>query len=59
VITAFVFSIPDVLGYFLPKESLQPIVELIPLVKYSLGWVLPAIVVFVISSLVQPKQKEL
>jgi branched-chain amino acid:cation transporter, LIVCS family len=57
VVTAFVFSIPDVLGYFLPKESLQPIVDVIPLAKYSLGWVLPALVVFGIVSLVQPKQK--
>lgn len=57
VVTAFVFSIPDVLGYFLPKESLQPIVEVIPLAKYSLGWVLPAILVFIITTFVQPKQK--
>ena len=58
VITAFVFSIPDVLGYFMPKESLSSIVNVIPLAKYSLGWVIPAVCVFVITALVQPKQKE-
>ena len=57
VITAFVFSIPDVLGYFLPKETLKPIVEVIPLAKYSLGWVLPALLVFGLTSFVQPKLK--
>ncbi len=57
VITAFVFSIPDVLGYFMPKESLKPIVDVIPLAEHSLGWVLPALFVFVITSFVQPKLK--
>ena len=59
VFAAFLFSIPNVLGYFMPKESLKPIVDAIPLAQYSLGWVLPAFVAFIISSLVQPKQKEL
>ena len=53
VVTAFVFSIPDVLGYFMPKESLQTIVNAIPLAQYSLGWVLPALLVFIITALIQ------
>ena len=57
VVTAFVFSIPDVLAFFMPKESLETIVEIIPLAQHSLGWVLPAFVAFIITSLVQPKNK--
>jgi len=53
VITAFVFSIPDVLGYFMPKESLKSIVDVIPLAHYSLGWVLPALLAFITSVLIQ------
>ncbi|WP_370001033.1 branched-chain amino acid transport system II carrier protein [Winogradskyella sp.] len=53
VVTAFVFSIPDVLDYFMPKESLQSIVNAIPLAQYSLGWVLPALLVFIITALIQ------
>lgn len=53
VITAFVFSIPDVLGYFMPKESLKPIVDVIPLAQYSLGWVLPALLAFITTALIQ------
>lgn len=57
VITAFVFSIPDVLAYFLPKENLKPLMDIIPLAEYSLGWVLPAFLVFVITSLFKTKLK--
>jgi LIVCS family branched-chain amino acid:cation transporter len=57
VLTAFVFSIPDVLAYFMPKDNLKPIVDMIPLAEYSLGWVLPALFVLVITSLIQPKSK--
>ena len=53
VITAFVFSIPDVLGYFMPKESLKSIVDVIPLAHYSLGWVLPALLAFITTVLIQ------
>ncbi len=53
VITAFVFSIPDVLGYFMPKESLKSIVDVIPLAHYSLGWVLPALLAFITTALIQ------
>lgn len=53
VVTALVFSIPDVLGYFMPKESLKHIVNAIPLAQYSLGWVLPALLAFIITNAVQ------
>ena len=47
------FSITDFLGALKLGEMVQPIVDIIPLAKNSLGWVLPALLAFVISSLVQ------
>lgn len=53
VITTMLFSITDFLGALKLGEMVQPIVDIIPLAKNSLGWVLPALLAFVISSLVQ------
>ena len=55
VMVTFIFSIPDFLSFILSKGSLDPIVEIIPLAKYNFGWVIPAIVTFAITSLVQLK----
>ncbi len=51
IITTFLFSIPDFLGFFVPKENLNLIREIIPLSSQSLGWVIPACVVFVLLNL--------
>ena len=51
VLVAFIFSIPDFLGFIVPKESLTGIKNLIPLANYHLGWVLPAILSFVAVNL--------
>lgn len=57
VIATFVFSIPDFLQFFVPKESLVTIKSWVPLSSQSLGWVLPAILVFVLMNLFkQPKR---
>jgi LIVCS family branched-chain amino acid:cation transporter len=48
VLATFLFSIPDFLKFLMPLEKLQGIIDLIPLANYSLGWVLPALVTFVI-----------
>ena len=53
VITAFVFSIPDVLVFFMTKASLSFLFQNIPLASYNLGWVLPSVLVFVMVNLVQ------
>ena len=47
----FLFSIPDFLKFLAPEESLQPIINLIPLAEYSLGWVLPALVALIAVNL--------
>ncbi|WP_296386850.1 branched-chain amino acid transport system II carrier protein [Winogradskyella sp.] len=57
VIVTMVFSIPDVIGFISPTEGLKNVTDYIPLAKHSLGWVLPAILTFVIIALVQPKLK--
>lgn len=57
VIVTFIFSIPDFLGQLKFTELVQPLVDVIPLAQYKLGWVLPALLAFIITSLVQPKSK--
>ncbi len=46
VIVTFLFSIPDFLKFIISSEHLEGVINIIPLAKYSFGWVLPAFVVF-------------
>lgn len=48
VLVTFIFSIPDFLGFIIPRENLTGIQNLIPLSKFSLGWVLPALITFIL-----------
>ena len=48
VLATFLFSIPDFLKFLLPIEELQPIMNIIPLSQFSLGWVLPALITFLL-----------
>ena len=52
VLATFIFSIPDFLKFLIAEEKLFPLKEIIPLSEYSLGWVLPAVVVFLLLNLV-------
>ncbi|WP_299521489.1 branched-chain amino acid transport system II carrier protein [Winogradskyella sp.] len=56
VLVTMLFSITDFLGSLGLGEQIQPVVEMIPLAQYSLGWVLPALLTFIIVALVQPKE---
>jgi LIVCS family branched-chain amino acid:cation transporter len=47
VLVTFLFSIPDFLGFVIPKVYLVGIKNFIPLANANLGWVLPALLVFV------------
>jgi LIVCS family branched-chain amino acid:cation transporter len=47
VLVAFIFSIPDFLGFLMPVENLEGIQKLIPFANYNLGWVLPAFITFI------------
>lgn len=55
VLITFIFSIPDFLGFIVPKESLTGIKNIIPFANEHLGWVLPAIFSFVIVNLIKKK----
>jgi LIVCS family branched-chain amino acid:cation transporter len=47
VLVTFIFSITDFLGFIIPRENLTGIKSIIPLAENSLGWVLPALLVFI------------
>lgn len=51
VLVTFVFSIPDFLKFLMPPESLDGVINIIPLSSQGLGWVLPALFTFVIVNL--------
>ncbi len=55
IISTILFSIPDFLGAIELREFVEPVAEVIPFANYSLGWVLPAVLTFVVSSIVQLK----
>lgn len=48
VLVAFVFSIPDFLGFLVEPGTLDGIQNMIPLSKHHMGWVLPTILTFVL-----------
>ena len=55
VLVTFIFSITDFLGFIIPRENLTGIKSIIPLAEFSLGWVIPAFLVFAGLNLVQKK----
>tara|TARA_R110002073_G_scaffold15207_1_gene60364 strand:- start:2107 stop:3393 length:1287 start_codon:yes stop_codon:yes gene_type:complete len=59
VLVTFVFSIPDFLGFLMEADWLQNIKEIIPFAKQNLGWVLPALVTFIVVNLIQKPHKQL
>jgi LIVCS family branched-chain amino acid:cation transporter len=56
--TTILFSIPDFLGSIGFGEQISPFVAWIPLGQYQMGWVLPALLVFIISNLSQHKSEK-
>jgi len=48
VLVTFIFSLPDVLGTINLGHLVAPIAKWIPLASQSLGWVIPALVTFVL-----------
>ena len=52
VLATFIFSIPDFLKFIIADEKITPIKEMIPLSEFSMGWVLPAFVVFLLLNFV-------
>lgn len=55
VITTFIFSIPDFLGFVIPRENLVGVKNLIPFANESLGWMLPAVISFIVINILPKK----
>lgn len=58
IIITFIFSIPDFLKFLAPEENIKQLQEFIPLSENSMGWVLPAFLVFVLLNLVSLGNKK-
>ncbi|GAA4889639.1 branched-chain amino acid transport system II carrier protein [Flaviramulus aquimarinus] len=56
VVAAFIFSIPDFLGFMVPVENVAPVKAIIPFANQNLGWVLPALLTFVLVNLFKKKK---
>ena len=59
ILVTFIFSITDFLSFIVPRESLTGIKSMIPLAEKSLGWVLPALLVFVLLNLVKQGKRSI
>ncbi|RAJ18060.1 branched-chain amino acid transport system II carrier protein [Olleya aquimaris] len=57
VLLTFVFSVPDVIGFLSPSETLGKLISYIPFAKDSLGWVLPAFTGFMLTNILQQRKK--
>ncbi len=51
VLITFIFSLPEVIKFIYPLDGLETIQNLIPLSQYTLGWVLPAVVIFLLLNI--------
>ena len=51
VLVAFVFSLPEVIKFIYPFEGLKTIQSVIPLSQYTLGWVFPSIITFIVLNI--------
>jgi len=57
IIAAMLFSIPDFLGSIGLGDSIAGLQNYIPLSKFSMGWVLPALVVFGLVNFIKKKER--
>ncbi|QII47203.1 branched-chain amino acid transport system II carrier protein [Flagellimonas oceani] len=55
--TTVLFTVPDFLGSIGMSETILPYVDWIPLSQHQMGWVLPALVVFVACNLGKKSKK--
>ncbi len=56
VIVTFIFSIPDFLSFIIPIKNIQGIIDIIPFANHNLGWILPAMLTFIITNLLGHKK---
>ena len=58
VLVTFIFSVPDFLKFIISEEKIAPLQDYIPLSENSLGWVLPALLVFILLNLLSLRNKK-
>ena len=58
ILVTFIFSIPDFIKFLAPEGTLKPLQKFIPLSENSMGWVIPALLVFVLLNLLTLKNKK-
>jgi LIVCS family branched-chain amino acid:cation transporter len=60
ILVTFIFSIPDFLVFFKALENLAILMKrFIPLGEFSLGWVLPTLLSFILLNLIHSPKKEI
>jgi LIVCS family branched-chain amino acid:cation transporter len=50
IFTTFLFSLPDILKFFLGEDFFEPIISYVPLAQHNLGWVIPSVTAFVVTN---------
>jgi len=53
IIIAFIFSIPDFLKILMPSDTLNAVIDFVPLGHFNLGWLLPSLFMFVILNVLE------
>lgn len=57
VFVTILFSIPDFLQFLIAKEKVQFLLDIIPFSNFSLGWVMPAFITFILINILTQKNK--
>ena len=55
VFVTILFSIPDFLQFLIAKEKVQFLLDIIPFSNFSLGWVIPATITFILVNIFKMK----
>ncbi len=58
VLVTFIFSIPDFLKFLITSDILKSIQQCIPFSDNSMGWILPAFIVFILLNIVRLNNKK-
>jgi LIVCS family branched-chain amino acid:cation transporter len=58
-VITIIFSLPDLLQFFMEEGAMDLVKNYIPLATQGLGWVLPALLAFILVNLVKGKKPNL
>lgn len=51
IFATIIFSIPDFLGFIINPQYLEGVKNIIPLAQFNLGWVFPALIIFLVLNI--------